>query len=199
MKCPVCKSILISENIAGGEMYFCPEKHGVCINADYLGDVIRSLAAQSGTPHAEIRDVFHLSGPDRAVDEKRSCPDCGTEMNTFNYAYNSNIFLDRCFECGNVWIDAKEFPPLLSYVKGNPKIDNLVKTVSEYEAANIAEKRNTENMISASRSMNNFGNTSLLGYIGWKLKSKRTSVFAKIFWLIILLTFAAISIYIARH
>ena len=74
-------------------------------------------------------------------------------MKTFNYAYNSNIFLDRCYECGNVWIDAKEFPPLLSYVKGNPKIDNLVKTVSEYGAANIAEKRNTENIFRSGREL----------------------------------------------
>lgn len=199
MKCTVCKSIMLCRNLDGYEMFYCPEKHGVSINIDDLGNVVRLLASQSETPHAEIKDVFHLSGPDRAIDEKRSCPGCGMEMRTFNYAYNSNIFLDRCYECGNVWIDAKEFPSLLSYVKGNPKIDDLVKSVSEYEAENIAEKRNTENMISASRSMNNFGDYSLFDYIRWKLGSKRTSVFAKVFWLIILLMLAALSVYVIRH
>jgi len=120
MKCPVCNSILLQREIAGNELYSCPKKHGISINIDCLGDVICLLASQSETPHADIKDVYHLEGPERTVDEKRSCPGCGLKMKTFNYAYNSNIFLDRCYECGTVWIDAKEFPTLICYVKGIP-------------------------------------------------------------------------------
>ena len=185
MKCPICKSVLLRRTVAGNEMYFCSRKHGISINVDCLGDVIRSLASQSETPNAEIKDVFHLSGPERAVDENRICPECNQKMKTFNYAYNSNIFLDRCYECGNVWIDAEEFSTLISYVKGNPKIDNLGGAISEYEDGKREEKDAIQNMNSMRHST--FGaRFGLANYISRELFSKRTPVLTKVIWIIII-------------
>ncbi len=127
-----------------------------------------------------------MSGPERAVDEKRICPECSLKMKTFNYAYNSNIFLDRCFECGNVWIDAEEFSTLISYTKGNPKIDNLTRAVSDHEAESIAEKDAIENMKGMTRG-SYFGRYALFDYISRKLQSNRTPFLTKIWWIIIIL------------
>ena len=53
-------------------------------------------------------------------------------MRTYNYAYNSNIFLDRCDACEVVWVDAREFTQLLTYVKGNPKVDRLAAAMADH-------------------------------------------------------------------
>ena len=194
MKCPICKSILLRRTVEGNELYFCSRKHGISINIDCLGSVIQELASQPETPDAEIKDVFHLTGPERAVDEKRICPECGLKMKTFNYAYNSNIFLDRCFECGNVWIDAEEFSTLISYTKGNPKIDNLGGAISEYEDGKRDEKVAVENMKSMAHS--HYGARYGLGnYISRELFSKRTPILTKIIWLIIIGFFLFLYIY----
>ncbi len=185
MKCPICKSILLRRTVEGNELFFCSRKHGTSINIDCLGKVIQELASQPETPDAEIKDVFHLSGPERAVDEKRICPECGLKMKTFNYAYNSNIFLDRCFECGNVWIDAEEFSTLISYTKGNPKIDNLTRAVSDHKSESIAEKNTIENMKGMSYSYSS--RHALFNYILRKLQSNRTPFLTKIWWIIIIL------------
>jgi len=66
------------------------------------------------------RDVKKTVGPVLV----RVCPQCEIGMKQFNYAYDSNIFLDKCPECGGIWADAGEMMQVAKHLK--PDIDERI-------------------------------------------------------------------------
>jgi len=54
----------------------------------------------------------------------RICPQCSVGMRQFNYAYDSNIFLDKCLKCGGIWADAGEMIQVARYLK--PDMDTRI-------------------------------------------------------------------------
>jgi Zn-finger nucleic acid-binding protein len=45
------------------------------------------------------------------------CPQCSVAMRQFNYAYDSNIFLDKCPQCEGIWADAGEMIQVAKHLK----------------------------------------------------------------------------------
>ena len=41
-----------------------------------------------------------------------SCPKCGSEMETREYAYCSLVMINKCVKCGGIWLDAGEVEAL---------------------------------------------------------------------------------------
>jgi Zn-finger nucleic acid-binding protein len=56
--------------------------------------------------------------------EKRTSfyPECQVVMKEFNFAYDSNIFLDKCPRCGGIWTDAGEILKVAEHLKMDPRI-----------------------------------------------------------------------------
>jgi Zn-finger nucleic acid-binding protein len=52
----------------------------------------------------------------------RLCPQCQAAMKGFNFAYDSNIFLDKCPRCGGIWTDAGEILKVAEHLKMDPRI-----------------------------------------------------------------------------
>jgi Zn-finger nucleic acid-binding protein len=52
----------------------------------------------------------------------RLCPECRAAMKEFNFAYDSNIFLDKCPRCGGIWTDAKEILKVAEHLKMDPRV-----------------------------------------------------------------------------
>jgi Zn-finger nucleic acid-binding protein len=52
----------------------------------------------------------------------RLCPECQVVMKEFNFAYDSNIFLDKCPRCGGIWTDAGEILKVAEHLKMDPRI-----------------------------------------------------------------------------
>jgi Zn-finger nucleic acid-binding protein len=52
----------------------------------------------------------------------RLCPECRAAMKEFNFAYDSNIFLDKCPRCGGIWTDAGEILKVAGHLKMDPRI-----------------------------------------------------------------------------
>jgi len=40
------------------------------------------------------------------------CPKCGAEMETREYAYCSQVMINKCVECGGIWLDRGEVQAL---------------------------------------------------------------------------------------
>jgi Zn-finger nucleic acid-binding protein len=74
----------------------------------------------------------------------RLCPRCRKPMRKFNFAYDSNIILDRCPSCGGIWADRGEVFQMATYIKGNPRLNRLGLSVLEdsKEAQAIKELAN---------------------------------------------------------
>ena len=46
---------------------------------------------------------------DESAENQLSCPKCPeTELNRFNYASSTGVVLDKCPECGGIWLDKDE-------------------------------------------------------------------------------------------
>ena len=43
-------------------------------------------------------------------------------MKEFNFAYDSNIFLDKCPRCGGIWTDAGEILKVAEHLKMDPRV-----------------------------------------------------------------------------
>jgi len=176
MKCPVCKKKLTRDHIQYFEIHSCPGNHGMWISSKNLSGLLQKMVLMETTPPADLKKIYNVDYK-RPVNEKRKCPQCRAPMSTFNYAYNSNIFLDRCSPCDSVWIDAEEFMQLASYAKGNPRIDRLGKGVLEYYSGNddLTRYKNNPNLI-----FGDFIKVSLE-----EITDERNPLFVKIVWLVL--------------
>jgi Zn-finger nucleic acid-binding protein len=72
-------------------------------------------------------DYLKLFKPRKVVspDSKkrpRLCPECQAAMKEFNFAYDSNIFLDKCPRCGGIWTDAGGIFKVAEHLKMDPRI-----------------------------------------------------------------------------
>jgi membrane associated rhomboid family serine protease len=84
-------------------------------------------------PDADLelhRDVVSI---DRVEEASRTCPGCGKPMDKLNYAYDSNVILDRCLSCLGVWVDGDEIEQLVIHRKGNPRLDVIGAAVVQHD------------------------------------------------------------------
>jgi len=54
--------------------------------------------------------------------QPRLCPECQAVMREFNFAYDSNIFLDKCPRCSGIWTDAGEILKVAEHLKMDARI-----------------------------------------------------------------------------
>ena len=57
----------------------------------------------------------------------RKCPQCYIAMKEFNYAYDSNVFLDRCEKCKGIWLDPNEIIDIAKHIQYNPDVDVVAR------------------------------------------------------------------------
>ena len=95
----------------------------------YIG---RLLAEEKDLPHARLRAPGGNIAEVDIREADRPCPRCRRPMMKFNYAYDSNIILDRCPVCKGIWADPGELYRLAVYTKGHPKADRLAASMAEH-------------------------------------------------------------------
>ncbi len=138
MKCPVCGSDLLPKRFGDVHVDFCGSCKGVWVATDELDDLISELLETRDIPDAPLdidKDIVRVAELDEGA---RNCPACGREMRKFNYAYDSNIILDKCEECGGVWADDGEIMRLAVFRKGNPILDRLADAIAENSRERVA-------------------------------------------------------------
>ncbi len=108
--CPRCKIPLLTEQHGDIVMERCEMCGG------------RFLAPED---LRAILDLIHLpaQGPARRqgidltdVSEDAPCPHCDGAMEPFNYAGDSGIILDKCPNCGGLWLDNGDLERVLAVV-----------------------------------------------------------------------------------
>jgi Zn-finger nucleic acid-binding protein len=152
MICPNCRSNLSSKTIRTCEVYFCMECDGIWVSRETfcrLGNIL-SIDLKPDE-HSKLklfkpRDVKKSGEPLIA----RICPQCNIGMQQFNYAYDSNIFLDRCPKCCGIWADAGEMIQVARYLK--PDMDERI--IAESIAENQQLKDYEENEGKIARALN---------------------------------------------
>lgn len=126
MICPGCGASLVKQKARGMTIHTCSQCGGMWFDSGQLDDfVVREMINRPDLPDAppelrrEVRRARDVAEP------RRACPHCGGAMVKLNYAYDSNIILDRCGACNGIWADAGEIERMVIHRKGNPHLDAL--------------------------------------------------------------------------
>jgi len=114
MLCPRDRAVLSTERYEGEVLVDrCPSCDGVWLQRGELEAIEESLERDYS---ADLRgiDVVALAY-ERARQTVRpdiSCPNCESALHPEEYAYCSQILVDRCGKCGGVWLDSGELKAL---------------------------------------------------------------------------------------
>jgi membrane associated rhomboid family serine protease len=90
------------------------------------------MVDSADVPYAQLSLSRNVMPAERLQEPSRACPRCGFTMHKFNYAYDSNVIMERCSRCSGTWTDASEAYRAAIYNKGNPKLDNLASSMAEH-------------------------------------------------------------------
>ena len=150
MICPRCKSYLSSKTIRTCEVHCCMECDGVWVGRETfckLGNILSfdlKLDEHRKVVLFKPRDIKKSAEPVLI----RTCPQCGIGMQQFNYAYDSNIFLDKCTKCGGIWADAGEMMQVAKYLKPDMDARIIAEGIADNPYLKQCEK-DTQNVLDA--------------------------------------------------
>ena len=141
MQCPVCKSSLRTETHQYVEFNICGGCRGIWVSGEQFHK-LAVLVTSEGQVESSAKLTFKprkalQPHPDNPV---RVCPVCTLAMREFNYAYDSNIFLDRCEQCKGIWLDPNEIIDIAKHIQYNPKVDAAARGLLKDTAAEDAAK-----------------------------------------------------------
>lgn len=115
MKCPVDRSNLspqIYEDAVQADV--CPSCKGVWLDRGELEKVEETVEHDYSEELSRIPDIVG-----RAFEAARqksrgemACPRCGVGMESREYAYCSQIMINKCPRCGGIWLDRGEIEAL---------------------------------------------------------------------------------------
>ena len=127
MICPSCQSSLTFEQVYYCKIFPCTRCDGIWLSAEIFPRLASILAVNVDKPDHDYLKLFRpreVASPD-SEKRMRLCPQCQAAMKEFNFAYDSNIFLDKCPRCGGIWTDAGEILKVAVHLKMDPRIYDI--------------------------------------------------------------------------
>lgn len=106
MNCPKCADAPLEAKMLNDVTVDCCRScRGVWFDQ---AELPRLLAADA----REVRTLLQGRERERANAVTGTCPRCETALLRVNSASNAAVVLDKCTDCGGVWLDAGEFARL---------------------------------------------------------------------------------------
>jgi len=155
MNCPVCHTILQNRKFETQSVDLCPDCGGVWLDKGEFREVVHNLISNNKVDYLSTKELFNrkVIPIDKNNQPIKRCPKCGLDMKVFNYAYNSNVFLDRCASCGGLWADKNEIEAVARIIRGNPTMDKYAGALVGMTAEIEESKRATEEVTSLSNDL----------------------------------------------
>lgn len=135
MQCPGCKGVLRREKHQHVEFDICRDCRGIWVSGEQCHR-LAVLVATEGQVESSAKLTFQ---PQKALcpskdNPVRVCPECTLAMREFNYAYDSNVFLDRCEKCKGIWLDPNEIIDIAKHIQYNPEVDAVARDLIKNDA-----------------------------------------------------------------
>ena len=141
MNCPACHSALAKKRYREIVLDVCPKCRGVWFDRRELSDFIDLyLQDHEDLPDSTIQLNKSVTSVAAVHEPRRPCPSCEEQLIKVNYAYDSNIIVDKCLSCNGVWVDRPELKQLAVYAKGNPKLTKMGASLAGY-VAEVEQRR----------------------------------------------------------
>jgi Zn-finger nucleic acid-binding protein len=116
MNCPVCNQGLMAEKYQYLPYHYCKQCGGMWVDAKLLKNLAVRMAVDLNIKPRE-KKYFQPQKIERPLkdDRIRLCPQCSAGMKQNNYAYDSNVIIDRCDACEGIWLDNGEMMRLAQF------------------------------------------------------------------------------------
>lgn len=62
----------------------------------------------------------------------RICPECSTPLKEINFAYDSNVMIDKCPACKGVWLDRNEIYAIAEHVQYKPEAELMGAAICDF-------------------------------------------------------------------
>lgn len=132
MLCPNCQHSLHTFNYHSIAIDMCSRCGGLWFDPQELPAYIETFRAIHEFPPMTISEVTQKAHNIYTLaEQQKKCPRCQLPMNKFNYAYNSNVFLDRCPTCQGIWADRDEITKAVRFNQGNPVVNKLAEVMAK--------------------------------------------------------------------
>ena len=120
MRCPHCRSTLRPLQYEGIEIETCPSCKGEWVDAKELGHIVRTREVRFDEHQRRaIAESTTITGVKlNDVDRDLHCPKCDGTTDSVNYGGDTGIIIDKCTECGGIWLDAGELEKIQKVVEG---------------------------------------------------------------------------------
>ena len=129
MRCPFCSTKLVELKSKTALVDICPNCRGIWFDSGEFIDFVRTLTeSEKISPKTPQLFKEHAAQTLNTIKEKdKICPRCNQGLKRFNYAYDSNIFLDKCPHCQGIWADGGEVKEVARYLKEDPRITAIAE------------------------------------------------------------------------
>jgi len=157
MICPICRVAMQKTSFGSHAVHECPDCGGIWCDGKKLQGMIDGLLPIING--LSIHEALHrkVVPMDNSKQSARICPKCGGDMAVFNYAYDSNVFLDRCKSCGGIWADRSEIEEIARFNKSNPSVDKYaIMALSQARKALSQEKEKIAEIPQRAAAVNRF-------------------------------------------
>lgn len=120
MDCPLCKKHLATIQYEGIQIETCAGCGGEWLDGDELLKVtkIREVKFDAEVRRAIAEATPALSFKLENHDRTLRCPSCTQQMEPRNYGGNTGLIIDRCENCGGIWLDDSELEHVQALVEG---------------------------------------------------------------------------------
>lgn len=132
----------------------CAKCGGVWFDKGELKLVVNQLIVENKVKAANTTVPFTKRMIEKTDQNEgyRTCPKCGLTMKKLNYAYDSNVFVDKCQGCEGIWTDKGEVKQIAQFLKKDPQVQEIgVSLVKRNQAArdmdDLADVSNSKNTI----------------------------------------------------
>ena len=106
MKCPACGGFLSTKKYETEQIDQCNRCQGVWLDWGEVVNIIKSRDEKIS--HKVKTKVLALKGQDHRNNTEIKCPKCSKTMDTFEYAFNSGVIVDKCPDKHGLWLDGGE-------------------------------------------------------------------------------------------
>lgn len=149
MLCPNCSKSLRTFNYHNIAIDLCPLCGGLWFDPKELPAYLETFRMIHEFPPLSITEATQKAQNIYTLAEQhKKCPRCLLPMNKFNYAYNSNVFLDRCPSCQGIWTDRNEIAKAVRFNQGNPMVNKLAEGMAK-EQKDLRQQLNTLDNLSS--------------------------------------------------
>lgn len=141
--CPKCKEKLCPHTLEEFQLQVCNLCGGLWIGLQEFREALKK-------PPPKRIEKMEEEGLGKSLweESKLPCPVCGLPMIKARYAYSSGVIIDRCQNCGGVWLDRGELAKLRAFVHKPVPKDRLL--IAQMQAQALKKRAQAKELSEAS-------------------------------------------------